>query len=132
MLQKIMLIDDNAATNYIHKKFIGQAGCASEILAFQNGQDALDHLDDTANIFPELIFIDINMPTMDAWEFLKKYEENKREEKERTIIILLTTDLSPLDLEKIETVDTISDIMIKPLNIERVHEVLNKFFKKLA
>jgi len=125
MLNSILLVDDNNATNYIHEKNLVKANCAKEIKAFQVGQLALDYLDDTSNALPDIIFVDINMPTMDAWEFIEEYKLIKRANKDKVKIFLLTTSLIPKDEAKINTLDkVVSAVIMKPLTTASIQDIL--------
>ncbi|MGB5820855.1 MAG: response regulator [Saonia sp.] len=130
-LNYILLLDDNPATNFIHKKFIREAGCAEEVIDFQSGYDMLDYLKSEENPSPELIFIDINMPIMNAWEFLEEYEKINEAKRKRTNLIMLTTSLSPGDVMKAKNIDMIKDIRLKPLSVDSVQNVVSAFFPDL-
>ena len=127
-LESIVLLDDNFSTNFIHKKFISKTGCAKSIMDFQSGIDALEYLSSELNPLPELIFLDINMPIMNAWDFVEQFKKLQRPNREDTIIILLTTSLSPKDEEMASNVGQINDIWIKPLSVEKVRAIIGKYF----
>ncbi|MBM1105587.1 response regulator [Aurantibacter crassamenti] len=128
-LESILLLDDNYSTNFIHKKFIAYANCAKNVVDFQSGIDALEYLKIPENPIPELIFIDINMPIMSAWEFLENYSELEREDKDNAVIILLTTSLSPKDEEKAANIGQINGIWLKPLSEEKINAIIQKYFE---
>ncbi|GGG38684.1 response regulator [Croceivirga lutea] len=126
MLKKILLVDDNKATNFIHTKFVKETNMVEEVVAFQAGENALDYLVET-DVFPEIIFVDINMPTMDAWEFLDRFNELARIEKENTKVFLLTTTISPTDEEKVKAYPIISKMMFKPLDVPTFKKIVLPF-----
>lgn len=128
MLNKIILIDDNEATNFLHKKILQKENFSKEILTFQMGQQALDYLAEEKNKVPELLFVDINMPTMDAWEFLEGFDTLSRKEKKEIKIILLTTSLSPQDEKKISELSNVERIMMKPLSEELLKQIFTTLF----
>ncbi len=132
MLNKIILVDDNAATNFIHKKFLEKAQGSREVVSFQMGQNAIDYLSDCDNTIPELLFVDINMPTMDAWEFLEHFKTIERPEKDKAKIILLTTSLSPQDEIKITERTEVENVMTKPLDVASIQGVLKRYFPLLS
>ncbi|GMN07908.1 response regulator [Croceitalea sp. MTPC5] len=132
MLNKIILVDDNAATNFIHKKFLEKAKGSREVVSFQMGQNAIDYLSDCDNTIPELLFVDINMPTMDAWEFLEHFKTIERPEKDKAKIILLTTSLSPQDEIKITERTEVENVMTKPLDVASIQGVLKRYFPLLS
>src|SRR4051794_9047481 len=103
-LNCILLIDDDEPTNFLNKITVEQAGCSQHVQVVQSGQEALDYLQrkgryaaGTTNPYPDLIFLDINMPSMDGWEFLARYRELPPEQRAGIILIMLTTSLNPDD-----------------------------------
>lgn len=129
MFNKVLLLDDNKATNFIHTKFLKQSDACNEIVSFLTGKDALEHLQDEDNVFPDLIISDINMPTMDVWEFLDLYNAIERSVKTNPKIILLTTSLSPEDNERIKAYPMVSQIINKPLDKRAIQNLIEKFIK---
>lgn len=125
MVHNVVLVDDNKATNFIHEKFIAKSGKAAEVNCFMVGEEALEYLR-TAKSFPELIFLDINMPTMDAWEFLERYRDLSNTEKAK--LFLLTTSISPSDEEKMKAFPEVTEILHKPLDVKVFNELLRKYF----
>ena len=76
--KRVMLVDDNEIDNIINEKIIEANSFADSILVFQTGQEALDYLKDNQNNekdLPEIVFLDINMPIMDGFQFLEDFEK---------------------------------------------------------
>ena len=109
-----------------------QAGCTRYIRIAQSGQEALDYLrgcgPDKNSPRPDLIFLDINMPAMDGWEFLDKYRELPQEKKADTVLIMLTTSLNPDDEKRTLAIPEVSGFEHKPLNQVRLQKLLKKYF----
>ncbi|NJB37034.1 response regulator [Croceivirga sp. JEA036] len=129
MFDKILLLDDNKATNFIHTKFIQQANAAKEVVTFLTGQSALDYLNNTDEVFPNLVISDINMPTMDVWEFLDAYRQINRPEKQQARIILLTTSLSQNDKDLLEKYEMVDYILAKPMDKKAVEGLVDKYLR---
>jgi CheY-like chemotaxis protein len=136
-LNCILVIDDDEATNFFTRMILDDSGCADHIKTLQSGQKALDYLGksgmgDNADIYPwpDLIFLDINMPAMDGWEFLEQYK--KLELKSPIVVIMLTTSLFPEDKLKAERMPEIAGFEHKPLTIGKVTVVLDNFFSNVA
>lgn len=129
-LNCILLIDDDAAVNFIHNKIIQTSGCAKEIAIARNGLEALEFLktrDGEKYPQPDLIFLDINMPVMNGWEFLDKYEELDNEQKGKELIVMLTTSLNPEDKEKAKKIGNINNFHTKPLSLEHLNKILETY-----
>ncbi|HXB35419.1 MAG TPA: response regulator [Puia sp.] len=130
-LNCILLIDDDEPTNFLNKLTLEQSGCARHIRVAPSGQAALDYLRGELEEYlqPDLIFLDINMPAMDGWEFLEKYRELSQEKKAETVLIMLTTSLNPDDEKRTLSIPEVSGFEHKPLNQARLERLLNKYFK---
>jgi CheY-like chemotaxis protein len=134
-LSCILLIDDDEPTNFLNRLTLEQSGCAEHIRAIQSGQEALDFLahkgkyrDGADCPHPDLIFLDINMPAMDGWEFLEQYRQLRPEQKVPVVMIMLTTSLNPDDEVRARAIPEISGFENKPLRVDRVKELLKSYF----
>src|SRR5258705_14005510 len=127
-LNCILIIDDDEHTNFISRMLIEEAGCTEHIQVVQSGQAELNYLlNNEPSGFsnknfprPDLIFLDINMPAMNGWEFLNKYNELKKNNKSEIITIMLTTSLNPDDRLKADEMSEVSDFESKPLTSEKI------------
>ncbi|MCX6197927.1 MAG: response regulator [Bacteroidetes bacterium] len=132
-LNCVILIDDDDPTNYYHKMIIEQYGCAEKILIFTGGEKALQYLlsntqENTSYLKPDLIFLDINMPRMTGWDFLKEYAKLPDEQKSRIVLMMLTTSLNPDDETLAHNTPDVSGFYFKPLSNEMLDEILIKHF----
>jgi CheY-like chemotaxis protein len=130
-LNCILLIDDDEATNFIHEMVISQENVTDRIVAVESGQEALDFLTTKENdsyVQPDVIFLDINMPGMNGWEFLEKYNVLDENQKGNAIMIMLTTSLNPDDAIKAKSYGAIKNFLHKPLTSAMLSEVIREYF----
>ncbi|RMG23266.1 MAG: response regulator [Bacteroidetes bacterium] len=114
-----MLVDDNEIDNIINEKIIEANGFAENILVFQTGQEALDYLaahQDEADSLPEIVFLDINMPIMDGFQFLDDFENFSDTVLEKCKIIMLSSSISPKDIDRAASSRYVKKYLNKPLN----------------
>lgn len=131
-----MLIDDDEPTNFLSSMIVEEADCTEHIQIEDSGRKAVNYLKQSERLgyagkdypWPNLIFLDINMPAMNGWEFLEKYEEFDKEHTDKVVIIMLTTSLNPDDTAKAGNIPVVSGFEIKPLTPEMLEKVLNKYF----
>ncbi len=130
-LKCIMLVDDNPDDNFFHERVIKQSHSAETVVAKQTGMAALEYLKlkkDDEHLTPDLIFLDINMPGMNGWEFLEEYNKLDEKAKSRAIVVMLTTSENPDDKMKAKTIELASDFKTKPLTQEMLEEIIEKYF----
>ena len=130
-LDSVLLIDDNDADNYIHKRVLTRAGVVKEVYVAFDGVEALELLTterDGAYLSPDLILLDINMPRMDGWEFLDQYDKLEQAMRGDRVIIMLSTSTNPHDIEKATSKEIVGGFLEKPLTEEALKEILAKHF----
>lgn len=133
-LNCILLIDDDEPTNYLNKMIIDEASCTETVQVEQSATDALDFLqsgpegETVVSTTPDLIFLDINMPAMDGWEFLDEYKKLTPDQKARVVVVMLTTSYNPEDEVKARNHNMIAEFRNKPLTQEMLMDVLQQYF----
>ena len=117
--RSVMLVDDNEIDNIINEKIIEANSFADQILVFQTGQEALDYLREhqgDVESLPEIVFLDINMPIMDGFQFLTDFEEFPDEVRDKCKIIMLSSSISPKDIDRAASSRYVKKYLNKPLN----------------
>ena len=116
MKKKILLIDDDPVSRYIYNKIIEQLGIDCEIRMASNGKDALNIMfgDSTDSFIPDYIFVDLNMPTMDGFQFIQRFHAEEAPDKEHSMIIVLTSSDNNEDRYRAIGLG-IQDYVVKPI-----------------
>ena len=135
-LNCILVIDDDEPTNFFTRIILEEADCCNYIKTVQSGQEALDYLAQSEkasadpNLFPspDLIFLDINMPAMNGWEFLDEYKKLNIAPQHKIIMVMLTTSLFPEDKAKATRSPEISGFENKPLTLEKLEKIMQTYF----
>ncbi len=129
-LDLIMLVDDDEATNFFHKLVIEDTKCAKEIVAFTNVDEAITFLKtpiDGEFLKPDIIFLDVNMPGLNGWDFLEAYNQLPESQKESVIVTMLTTSLHPQDQERAVNYFQ-TQLRHKPLTQDMLLDILKENF----
>jgi CheY-like chemotaxis protein len=133
-LNSILLIDDDEVTNFYNAHVIKRMEVAEHIHFEINGEEALNYLIHKADhaadyVRPDLIFLDINMPVMNGFEFLAEYEKLPAPDKSHHMIVMLTTSLHEDDLRRAGEFNCVSAYYPKPLDTTSINEIIEKYFE---
>lgn len=137
-LKNILLVDDDEITNYINSDLLKSLDITEHISIAYNGKEALEYLKKAHSepapkgyIIPELIFLDINMPVMNGFQFLEEYYYLLGTQQLTTIVTMLTTSLIKEEVSKaLSMVHVVKGYIEKPLTTEIVMEVYNKYIRE--
>lgn len=100
-INSIFIVDDDPITVFGIKKVLKPVAQCDDVQIFQNGKEAHDALLErtvAGKMIPEVIFLDINMPIMDGWDFLEELISMDLDHK--ITINMITSSIDPLDYQK--------------------------------
>jgi CheY-like chemotaxis protein len=128
MKKKILLVDDDPIFHFIHIKLIEQLGVDCDISTASNGANALQiingFLADAASP-PDIIFLDLNMPVMDGFEFIRALQKIEFLNQESVTIIVLTSSAHSEDVKKATDLG-IRRFISKPLTQQDLFLIFNQ------
>ena len=116
-IKSILLIDDDEITNFLNQTVIEEMGITDQVIVAFNGQEGLTYLQSLKcpEEFPTLILLDINMPVLDGFSFVKEYRRLPKVNEASTKIVVLSTSSSFADMNQMRSLG-ITTCLIKPLN----------------
>lgn len=129
-IKNILIIDDNDTDLLIAKIVIEKSGFKGNIVTKNSGKGALEYLDSIQNEpekWPQVIFLDINMPVVNGFVFLYEYEKMPENFRKVSKIAVLTSSDNKTDMERFMVSDAVIDFVSKPISIEGFTAVINKF-----
>jgi CheY-like chemotaxis protein len=111
------LIDDDFIHQFGMKRMIQRYQPSEAVIEFSNGLDAINffkapHADEE---IPELIFLDINMPVMNGWEFMEEFVKIRSTIQKKIDIYILSSSTDSIDIQKAKSNPEITDYIVKPL-----------------
>jgi len=119
-----MLIDDDETNIFINEKILKIAYPDMKFLSFSNALDALKYLSDADKTMPDMIFLDLNMPRMNGWDFITKYEFLNLE---NTFLFVLSSSDEEIDQERALKSLKVNGYLSKPLMIDDIEQIINEF-----
>ncbi|TAE08574.1 MAG: response regulator [Bacteroidetes bacterium] len=126
---QICLVDDDRIYQFAARKTIEATGLVSSIKSFQNGQEAIRFLEncteaDTQSL-PDVIFLDINMPVMNGWQFLDAFSTIRAKLPKPITIYMVSSSVDEFDINKSKQYKEVKAYIIKPVHKEKFKQLLN-------
>lgn len=122
---KTFIIDDDTISIYLTRHILKVAGLPGEICTFLSAEEALhDIIRALPTNLPQLIFLDLNMPAMDGWEFLDALAPYKDHLLDHCRIYILTSSLDVSDTAKAKDYALVYGLIHKPIEQEDVQAIL--------
>lgn len=123
----ILILDDNKIDLFINHELIKHSKIEANIKEFSIPFEALKYLETASlNEWPDLIILDIHMPLMNGFEFLKKYNDLPLDKLNKCKVIILSSSLNFQDQNLAKTNPLVIELLEKPLNTDELHNVLVK------
>lgn len=126
-LPLVMLIDDSDIDLFLNKKFLSLAGISDNTISFLSAREALDYIEahaDDPHKIPAVILLDIQMPEINGFQFLELYGKVPEKVQSKTKVVMLSSTIDPIDLERARNNKYVLDILKKPLDANTLKEVL--------
>jgi CheY-like chemotaxis protein len=129
MINTVLSIDDDKITQFLNGFHLNANEFCSNIIEAYSGIEAIDFLkklesgEISMDSFPDIIFLDLNMPMMDGWEFFEIFKRDFAHFAEKTKFFILSSSIGPADTERAKSEKNIVAFLAKPLNAEKLKKV---------
>lgn len=124
---KILVIDDEELDNAIFKMLINRVIKNSEVDVMVNGEEAIKKLLEVSNhnpeLLPDFIFLDLKMPVMNGWQFLKEFERLNIDPLRKIQIYILSSSVLSDDIDKSLSNPLVEDFLSKPINLDKIRTI---------
>lgn len=121
---KVLLIDDDDVFNFVHKRIIERIELGVEVVVIDSCRLALDYLSAPDLVIPDFIFLDINMPEMNGFDFLDAASSMPNEVWSKMKVVFVTSSLNEADVTKAHSYPMVVGFQDKPLNSEVITKLL--------
>jgi CheY-like chemotaxis protein len=140
MIESVLVVDDDLIALSLCEFAIKNSNFSKQVQTAKNGREALEiffNLEESKDenlVIPTLIFLDLNMPIMDGWDFLKAYLQKFATKYPEIKVCILSSTIDPEDFVKAGKYKIVLEFISKPLTMEILHELkkssqLKKYFE---
>jgi len=120
----ILLVDDEDDCNFVTRLVLKKAGYTGRISCFTVAEEALDHMRSREDL-PDLMFVDINMPRVNGFQFLEICETEDLLPNGLTSVVMFSSSNRPADLERALSFRSVQGYVEKALSVDSFERVLN-------
>lgn len=131
-IKTVMIVDDEEVDQLLYKRVMKRSGLVGEIVSFFYADEALEYLRSSDRPTIDVIFLDINMPRMNGFEFLEAAEKLTGAEFSGSVVVMLTTSLDPRDQAKAAKFDIVRAFLNKPLTTDHLVDIATMLDKAAA
>lgn len=121
------IVDDDDIYQFTTSLFLKKTELVNKIIVFSNGLQAINFLkDELGNIenIPDVVFLDVNMPVMDGWEFLEEYLIIKSMLPKTVVIYMVSSSVDEKDVLKAKSISALSGYLVKPIESQNIMDVI--------
>lgn len=128
--ESVCIIDDDHIYINLVSRIIQLKKLSNRVLVFNNGKEALEYFETSLNktkerLMPKVIFLDLNMPIMDGWEFLKLFPKVKQQINKSIQLYVVSSSINKVDIQRAKSISIVSDYISKPLSIGDFEKILS-------
>jgi CheY-like chemotaxis protein len=122
----VLLIEDDSITIMVCDRIMKMYAFSSHVISKTNGHDALLYLQELTQKnepIPEIIFLDINMPVMNGWDFLQEFELLKIDSNKVPHVFILSSTVDPEDAKRALSFTCVKGSLSKPLTKQHLEQI---------
>ncbi|MBC85871.1 MAG: hypothetical protein CL677_01735 [Bdellovibrionaceae bacterium] len=118
----VLIVDDNENDRYLLSRQLEETGLEIKSFEKTDGKSALEFFEDydvnrkkyPEHYPPHIVFLDINMPLVNGYEFLQKFAELRTKvDIKACVVMMFTSSEREEDRKKALSFDFVSDYLIK-------------------
>lgn len=122
MKVRVLVVDDDNVIVFLHELMIRESGLSDKPVSFLNGQEALNYVLEDKSGEPILVFLDLNMPVMNGWEFMEALLQLERPEVK---VVVVTSSIDEDDRRRSAAYPFVIGFVEKPLSADACRRIMN-------
>ena len=123
----LCIIDDDSVYQFLTTKVVSESKSIELIGTFSSGLEAIEFFKKNKNALdklPDIIFLDLTMPIMDGWDFLREYSDIQPTIDKKITLYIVTSSISPTDMTRAKSISVVKDVIVKPVTKEKINYLL--------
>lgn len=117
----VMIVDDSEADRFILATILNKTDLNVEYVEASNGQEALSYLLES-KAPPDVIFLDLNMPIMNGFEFLEEVTTNHRIDSK---VVVISSSYREDDIKRSTGFSIVKDYIAKPIDVHLIKDTVH-------
>lgn len=128
-INRLAVIDDDSVDQMAVERYCKIGQLAHDIIAFHDAESAIHYLSNAAkkDDIPDVIFLDINLPKLDGWDFIKEYAAIAPKLDKNISIYMFSSSISEVDTAKARNSKWVKDYIYKPISLEKLKRILGDY-----
>ena len=125
----VCIVDDDDIYQFTIVKTLKALELTDRIMVFSDGEEALEFMLDNINEddeLPDVIFLDIDMPVMDGFQFMEEYVKIKPNIGKKITIYMVSSSVDPADIERAKKISEITDYIVKPITHDQLKSIIQE------
>ncbi|WP_133757167.1 response regulator [Gelidibacter sediminis] len=125
------MIDIDGIYVKLIKKVIETRKLCDNLLIFKNGKESIEYFEESlkdlsAAKVPDIIFIDLNMPIMDGWEFIENFTQIEHKFNKLITLYIVSSSIIPADINRAKSLSNIEDYLVKPIRASQLEQIFRR------
>lgn len=124
----IGVVDDDSVYRFTIKMTIDLLKLPYRVLSFADGDEVLNFIKDNLDSeegLPDILFLDVNMPIMDGWDFLDEFEKLYPRLNKAIKVYMVSSSIDERDAYRSKQFSVVTDYLVKPVTEEFLEEILS-------
>ncbi|MGN7786667.1 response regulator [Niabella sp. 22666] len=125
----ILIVDDDNVYKLVTRRMISICCSNAEIIFAENGREAINLLQgailDRSLRLPDIILLDIEMPEMNGWEFLRAFSSLPGMATRDIKIYVASSSIDELDRERTQIYPAVKELLVKPFSVSKISGIIN-------